>query len=63
MLTLLFVSNGAICVLYLILVKISETVLKLESRFFIVAKLLGDPLKRNLPKNQERSTPFVGYSK
>ena len=53
MLTLLFVSNGTICVLYLILVKIFEIVLKLGSRFFIAAKLLGGPLKRNLPKKSE----------
>ena len=51
------------CVIPYISQKFSEIVLKLGSRFFIVAKLLGGPLKRNLPKNQERSTPFVGYSK
>ena len=51
------------CIIPYISQKLSEIVLKLGSRFFIAAKLLGGPLKRNLPKNQERSTPFIGYSK
>ena len=48
------------CVIPYISQKLSEIVLKLGSRFFIVAKLLGGPLKRNLPKNQERSTGGAG---